>query len=64
MSDILSQDEVNALLRGVADGAIPAGDEPGGVRGGVRTLDLTNQEVTLRGRLPGLERVACSPSRG
>ena len=58
MSDILSQDEVNALLRGVADGAVPAGDEPSGVRGGVRTLDLTNQEVTLRGRLPGLERVA------
>ena len=58
MSDILSQDEVNALLKGVADGAIPAGGDMGGVRGGVRTLDLTNQEVTLRGRLPGLERVA------
>ena len=57
MSDILSQDEVNALLKGVADGAIPAGSDAGGVRGGVRTLDLTNQEVTLRGRLPGLERV-------
>ena len=58
MSDILSQDEVNALLKGVADGAIPAGSDAGGVRGGVRTLDLANQEVTLRGRLPGLERVA------
>ena len=58
MSDILSQDEVNALLKGVADGAIPAGSDGSGGRGGVRTLDLANQEVTLRGRLPGLERVA------
>jgi len=59
MSDILSQDEVDALLRGVTDGTVPAGgdapaaDEPVGVR----TVNLTNQERSLRGRLPGLELV-------
>lgn len=57
MSDILSQDEVDALLQGVSDGAIPvaadgAADAP---RGGVRAIDLTNQERSLRGKLPGLE---------
>jgi flagellar motor switch protein FliM len=56
MGEILSQDEVNALLKGIADGAVPAGGE-GATRGGVRTLDLTNQERDLRGRLPGLELV-------
>jgi flagellar motor switch protein FliM len=56
MSDILSQDEVNALLKGLADGAIPAAGAEG-ARGGVRALDLTSQERSLRGRLPGLELV-------
>jgi flagellar motor switch protein FliM len=55
---ILSQDEVNALLKGVADGAIPTGAaSEGDARGGVRTLDLTSQERSVRGRLPGLELV-------
>lgn len=55
---ILSQDEVNALLKGVADGEIPAGEEPRGGPGTVQPLDLTSQERNLRGRLPGLELVA------
>jgi flagellar motor switch protein FliM len=54
---ILSQDEVNALLKGVADGDIAAGDEPRGGPGTVQPLDLTSQERNLRGRLPGLELV-------
>ena len=56
MSNILSQDEVDALLKGVSDGAVatdgPAGDAG---RAGVQTLDLTSQERNLRGRVPGLE---------
>jgi flagellar motor switch protein FliM len=55
MSKILSQDEINALLQGVADGAVPTGE--GGAAVGVRTIDLASQERDLRGRLPGLELV-------
>jgi flagellar motor switch protein FliM len=57
MSQILSKDEVDALLKGVSDGAIPAGGDAGAARPGVQTLDLTSQERSLRGRLPGLELV-------
>jgi flagellar motor switch protein FliM len=57
MSQILSQDEVNALLGAVAEGAVPAGDGPAGPSGAIRTLDLTKQERNARG-LPGLELVA------
>lgn len=57
MSDILSQDEVDALLKAVGEGALPTDapspDEP--VAGTVRTIDLTNQERSLRGRMPGLD---------
>ena len=56
MAEILSQDEINALLRGVADGSIPSGEAAAGADA-VRAVDLTNQERSLRGRLPGLERV-------
>jgi flagellar motor switch protein FliM len=55
MSQILSQDEVDALLKGVNDGSVPAGEDGGTRRGGVQTLDLTSQERSLRGRLPTLE---------
>ena len=58
MSDILSQDEVDALLRGVSEGTVPAGDAPATAEPtGVQALNLTNQERSLRGRLPGLELV-------
>lgn len=60
MSDILSQDEVDALLRGVTEGTVATGgdDAPTGkAPEGVRSLNLTNQERSLRGRLPGLELV-------
>src|SRR5262249_44407796 len=60
---ILSPDEVNALLKGVADGAIPAGAGAGGPRGGVRAFDLTSQERSLRGRFPGLELVSARFTR-
>jgi flagellar motor switch protein FliM len=56
MSQILSPDEVNALLKGVADGEIAAGGAASAPRG-VRVLDLTSQERSLRGRLPGLDLV-------
>jgi flagellar motor switch protein FliM len=55
MSNILSQDEVDALLKGVNEGAVPTDAAGGGGRSGVQTLDLTSQERNLRGRVPGLE---------
>jgi len=57
MSQILSQDEVNALLGAVAEGTVKAGEGgAAGPGGAVRTLDLTRQERNVRG-LPGLEMV-------
>ncbi len=56
MSQILSQDEVNALLGAVAEGTVKAGEGGPGAAGAVRTLDLTRQERNVRG-LPGLEMV-------
>ena len=62
MSRILSDDEVDALLSGVRAGAVPAGGRAPG--SGVQTLDLTSQERSLRGRLPGLELVVDRFVRG
>ncbi|GMV55803.1 MAG: hypothetical protein AMXMBFR6_16080 [Betaproteobacteria bacterium] len=52
--DFLSQDEVDALLKGVtgeADDAVES-DEP---QAGVRSYDLATQERIVRGRMPTLE---------
>src|SRR5262245_41709406 len=59
MGDILSQDEVDALLRAVEDGGVPTGGAAGG-RGptSVRTIDLTNLECSVEARLPGLRPLA------
>jgi len=64
MSDILSPDEVDALLKGVADGRIPVSGTPAEAPASVRTVDLTQQERSLRGRLPGLELVVDRFVRG
>ena len=54
-TDILSQDEVDALLGGVDDGAIDtAGEEDDG---SARPFDFNNQERIIRGRLPTLEMI-------
>jgi flagellar motor switch protein FliM len=56
MSQILSQDEVSALLKGVEDGRV---DTEAGAEAtpSVRACDLTRQERALYGRMPGLDRV-------
>jgi flagellar motor switch protein FliM len=53
VSQILSQDEVDALLKGVADGSVETGRAARAT--GVQTLDLTCQERSVRGQWPGLE---------
>ena len=55
MQDILSQDEIDALLHGVDDGAIDT-DKPAQV-GAITAYDLTNQDRIVRGRMPTLEMI-------
>jgi len=52
---ILSQDEVDALLKGVASGKIDTDEMRDKIIGGVRPYDFTHQERIVRGRMPGLE---------
>lgn len=51
---ILSQDEVDALLKGVASGEVET-EKAEGPSDGARSYDLTNQERIIRGRMPSLE---------
>ncbi len=53
MPEILSQDEVNALLRGISSGSIET--EKQEEAGGIRAYDLTSQDRIVRGRMPTLE---------
>jgi flagellar motor switch protein FliM len=55
VQDLLSQDEIDALLHGVDDGDIDTDSdvEPGTVR----TYDLTSQDRIVRGRMPTLEMI-------
>ncbi len=52
---ILSQDEVEALLPGVSEGAVDTEQQESEDAGGVHAYDLTNQERIIRGRMPSLE---------
>lgn len=53
---ILTQEEVDALLRGVSSGAVETeGDKSGEQVSGIRAYDLTQQERVIRGRMPALE---------
>lgn len=56
-TDILSQDEVEALLGGVDDGAIDTSSDDSLVDGEVRDFDFNSQERIIRGRLPTLEMI-------
>ena len=55
-TDILSQDEVDALLHGVDDGAVDT-DEEDLNDGEAHSFDFNNQERIVRGRLPTLEMI-------
>ena len=54
MSKILSQDEIDALLRGMDDGEVPTQTEEQ-LESGIVAYDLTNQDRIIRGRMPALE---------
>lgn len=55
MQDLLSQDEIDALLHGVDEGDIEveSDQEPGSAK----TYDLTSQDRIVRGRMPTLEMI-------
>ena len=55
MSKILSQDEVDALLKGMSGGEIEVETDAGPGADGVIVYDLTNQDRIIRGRMPTLE---------
>jgi len=51
----LSQEEVDALLRGVTDGEIETETEEAVDESGIVSYDLTSQERIIRGRMPTLD---------
>ncbi len=55
MSQVLSQDEVDALLRGVTDGEIETETDQPVDDSGIVPYDLTSQERIIRGRMPTLD---------
>lgn len=55
MEKILSQDEVDALLKGLSDGEAEGEDKIEDDLEGVQYYDLTNQDRIIRGRMPTLE---------
>jgi flagellar motor switch protein FliM len=55
-AEILNQDEIDALLRGVDDGAVPTAPPPD-TPGEVRVFDIATQVRLVRGRMPTLEMI-------
>lgn len=55
MQDLLSQDEIDALLHGIDDGAVEEDD--GLDDDGVKSYDLTTEDRIVRGRMPTLEMI-------
>lgn len=55
VQDLLSQDEIDALLHGVDEGAID--DDQDSPPGSVKNYDLTSQDRIVRGRMPTLEMI-------
>lgn len=55
MQDLLSQDEIDALLHGVDDGNVEMDVEVDAL--GVKSYDLTSQDRIVRGRMPTLEMI-------
>jgi flagellar motor switch protein FliM len=57
MSDLLSQEEIDALLNGVDDGQIETESDVPPEPGTVLDFDFTQQDRIVRGRLPTLEMI-------
>lgn len=57
MSDLLSQDEIDALLHGVEEGDVETETDNGPVSGAVLGYDFASQDRIVRGRMPTLEMI-------
>lgn len=57
VKDLLSQDEIDALLHGVDDGDVETEDDDGADADGIRPYDLASHERIVRGRMPTLEMI-------
>ena len=57
IDDLLSQDEIDALLHGVSNDEIETQDHATTYEGEVTLYDFANQERVIRGRMPSLEMV-------
>lgn len=55
VQDLLSQDEIDALLHGVDDGAVDTDSDV--EQGAIKSYDLTSQDRIVRGRMPTLEMI-------
>jgi flagellar motor switch protein FliM len=55
MSKVLSQEEVDALLKGLVDGEIEVESDKGALENGITLYDFTSQERIIRGRMPTME---------
>jgi flagellar motor switch protein FliM len=55
-NDLLSQEEIDALLHGVDNGDV-ATETDAGESGGINSYDFTSQDRIVRGRLPTLEMI-------
>ncbi len=55
MSKVLSQEEVDALLKGLVDGEIEVESDQEALRAGITPYDFTSQERIIRGRMPTME---------
>ena len=56
-ADVLSQDEIDALLHGVDDGEVETGGDEDFNDDVARSFDFNSQERIVRGRLPTLEMI-------
>jgi flagellar motor switch protein FliM len=57
VNDLLSQEEIDALLHGVDSGDVETDSGAAGDEGGVANYDFTSQDRIVRGRMPTLEMI-------
>jgi len=57
VNDLLSQDEIDALLHGVGSGDVETETDDGAADGDIGSYDFTSQDRIVRGRLPTLEMI-------
>jgi len=57
VNDVLSQEEIDALLSGIEGGEVETGGDEPPADDGIRPYDFTSQDRIVRGRMPTLEMV-------